>query len=92
MKRILVRLKNRAILILGGAWIAWYGWARLQTEGVFPYYNIWRQPVFPSGLVATGVFIMALGLFFSGDWVYRLLKTRQRQKPHVLRKANRHYN
>ncbi len=91
MKKIFERSKNRAILILSGAWMVWYGWAKLQTQGVFPYYNVWRQPVFPAGVIVIGVFIITLGLFFSGDWVYRLFKTRHRQEPNVLRKANRRY-
>ena len=91
MKERFRKLKNRAILVLFGAFLVWYGLAKLHHYGVFPYPNWIRQPVFPAGVVTLGILLIALGLFFSGEWVYRLFKSR-RPQPHVLRKANRHYD
>src|SRR5215472_6174898 len=79
-----MKFKSRASLFFAGALIALGGYTMLQKCGIFPCLNWRMQPVYPAGVVVSGIVIAALAFLPSGEWIYRLVSTKPRREGHML--------
>lgn len=87
-----MKFKHRLLIFVLGGFAAAYGIVQFQHSRGLPYLNRRMEPVLPAGVIVIGICVAAFAFLPSGTWVYRLLKRGTRPQPHVLRKANRHYN
>ena len=79
-------LKRRSMLVGSGIFVLLFGFLA-QSQGEFMWANWLNQPVFSAAVIATGAFLVVLGLIPS-SWMARATSIRGRQQHRLGRESH----
>ena len=82
--------RHRVGLILAGGLLVLYGITKFHQHGVFPYLNLYRQPVFPAAVVMIGVAFGALAFLPPAKWIERLISPEPKREARALQVLHEH--
>jgi hypothetical protein len=85
-----MKLRHWVGLILAGGLFVLYGITKFHQHAVFPYLNLYRQPVFPPAVVMIGVVFAALAFRPPAKWIDRLISPKPKREAHALQVLHEH--